>query len=274
MTEPLRDPALSEAPAVRDAPPLRDAPEPPRPGISAEGLTKVFHDARAGDVAAADGITFTCYHGEVFGLLGPNGAGKSTTLRMLSTVLRPTSGTASVAGHDIIREPLEVRRSIGYLSSSTGLYGRLTARETLEYFGRLHGLPASRLKERVAELFSVFGIEDFADVRCEKLSTGMRQKVSIARAIVHDPDVLILDEPTLGLDVLVARTMIRFVEDCRSRGKCIIFSTHILSEVERLCDRLAIIHKGKLRATGTVDDLRRKTGTTYVEEIFMSLVEE
>jgi sodium transport system ATP-binding protein len=267
VTEPLQDSALPDAPPSELA-------APPRPGISAESLTKVFHDARTGDVKAADGITFTCYHGEVFGLLGPNGAGKSTTLRMLSTVLRPTSGTACVAGHDILRAPLEVRRSIGYLSSSTGLYGRLTARETLQYFGRLHGLAPDRLKARVAELFSVFGIEDFANVRCEKLSTGMRQKVSIARAIVHDPEILILDEPTLGLDVLVARTMIRFVEDCRDRGKCIIFSTHILSEVERLCDRLAIIHRGRLRAVGTLEDLRRSTGSRYVEEIFMSLVEE
>jgi sodium transport system ATP-binding protein len=193
---------------------------------------------------------------------------------MLSTVLRPTAGSAVVAGHDIIREPLEVRRSIGYLSSSTGLYGRLTARETLEYFGRLHGMAKERLRARVEELFSIFDMKDFADVRCEKLSTGMRQKVSIARSIVHDPRVLILDEPTLGLDVLVARTMIRFVEDCRDRGRCIIFSTHILSEVERLCDRVAIIHKGKLRAVGTLEELRQKTGTRFVEDIFVSLVEE
>jgi sodium transport system ATP-binding protein len=268
MNEPLEDQAIEDTPASLAAAPAR------RPGIAAQGLTKVFHDSRVGNVVAAGDITFTCFHGEVFGLLGPNGAGKSTTLRMLSTVLRPTSGTATVAGHDIIREPLEVRRSIGYLSSSTGLYGRLTARETLEYFGRLHGIEPGRLKDRVAELYSVFGMEDFADVRCEKLSTGMRQKVSIARAIVHDPEVLILDEPTLGLDVLVARTMIRFVEDCRDRGKCIILSTHILSEVERLCDRLAIIHKGTLRASGTLEELRRRTGTSYVEEIFMSLVEE
>ena len=130
------------------------------------------------------------------------------------------------------------------------------------------------MKERVAELFSVFAMDDFADVRCEKLSTGMRQKVSIARAIVHDPSVLILDEPTLGLDILIARTMIRFIEDCRARGKCIILSTHILSEVERLCDRLAIIHQGKLRGVGTLEDLRIRTGAHYVEDIFVSLVGE
>jgi sodium transport system ATP-binding protein len=260
--------ASDSDPLAGQAPPVETA------GIVARGLTKVFPDARAGEVAAAQGISFTCEYGEVFGLLGPNGAGKSTTLRMLSTVLRPTAGSALVAGHDIIAAPLAVRRAIGYLSASTGLYGRLTARETLEFFGRLHGLANEELEARVAEMLKSFAIESYADVRCEKLSTGMRQKVSIARALVHDPQVLILDEPTVGLDVLVARTMIGFVEDCRARGKCIIFSTHILSEVERLCDRVAIIHKGTLRAIGTLEELREQTGSRYVEDIFVSLVED
>jgi sodium transport system ATP-binding protein len=245
-----------------------------REGIEAVELGKVFPDSRVGKIVAAEGITFTCWHGEVFGLLGPNGAGKSTTLRMLATVLDPTTGTARVAGHDIREDPLEVRRCIGYLSSTTGLYGRLTAREILEYFGSLHGLGKKALRERVDELLKLFEIASFADIRCEKLSTGMRQKVSIARAIVHDPPVLILDEPTLGLDILIARTMVRFIEDCRTRGKCIILSTHILSEVERLCDRLAIIHRGRLRGTGTLQDLRLRTGAQYVEDIFVNLVGE
>jgi sodium transport system ATP-binding protein len=254
---------------------MEAAPLPvPREGIEAVDLAKVFPDSRVGRIVAAEGITFTCWHGEVFGLLGPNGAGKSTTLRMLATVLEPTAGTARVAGRDIREEPLEVRRSIGYLSSTTGLYGRLTARETLEYFGSLHGLEKKLLRERVDDLLRLFDIQSFADIRCEKLSTGMRQKVSIARAIVHDPPVLILDEPTLGLDILIARTMIRFIEDCRTRGKCIILSTHILSEVERLCDRIAIIHKGTLRGTGTLQDLRLRTGAHYVEDIFVNLVGE
>jgi len=247
---------------------------PPRAGIEAVGLTKVFHDRRGGGVVAADSVTFSCRPGEILGLLGPNGAGKTTTLRMLGTVLRPTAGKATVAGHDVVSEPLAVRRAIGYLSASTGLYGRLTGRETLEYFGKLHGLDDRALKERVRELLDVFDIAEFADVRCEKLSTGMRQKVSIARTMVHDPPVLILDEPTLGLDVLVASTMIRFIEDCRARGKCVLFSTHIMSEAERLCDRIAIIHRGRLRGMGTLQELRERTGRQYVEEIFMALVED
>ncbi len=250
------------------APPIRV------PAIEARGLTKVFHDPRRGDVHAAEGISFECFPGEVFGVLGPNGAGKSTTLRMLSTVLRPTSGTARVAGKDVLDDPLAVRRAIGYLSASTGLYGRLTARETLEYFGSLHGISRAHLKERVPELLRLFDMADFADVRCEKLSTGMRQKVSIARAIVHDPPVLILDEPTLGLDILVASTMLRFVEESRARGKCIIFSTHILSEVEKLCDRVAIIHRGTLRAVGTIPELRERTGKQYMLDIFLIIVGE
>ena len=242
-------------------------------GIEADGLTKIFHDRRIGDVMAADSVKFRCFHGEIFGLLGPNGAGKTTTLRMLASVLRPTSGRARVGGHDVVQDSLGVRRSIGYLSTTTGLYGRLTARETLSYFGRLHGMPSLALNARVAELLDVFGMREFADVRCEKLSTGMRQKVSIARTVIHDPPVLILDEPTLGLDILVASTMIRFVEECRAQKKCILFSTHNMHEAERLCDRIGIIHRGKLKASGSIEELRNLTGKRYMEEIFMALVE-
>ncbi len=249
------------------------SPSARAPAIESIGLTKVFHNPRTGDVTAASGITFECYPGEIFGLLGPNGAGKSTTLRMLSTILKPTAGTGRVAGFDVVEDPLGVRRSIGYLSASTGLYGRLTPRETLEYFGGLHGLDKMRLKDRIGELLRLFGIEEFAGIRCEKLSTGMKQKVSIARAIVHDPPILILDEPTLGLDVLVSSVMIRFVAECRERGKCIIFSTHILSEVEKLCDRVAVIHRGTLRACGTLPELRERTGKQFMDDVFMSLVE-
>jgi sodium transport system ATP-binding protein len=242
-------------------------------GIEAAGLTKVFHDKRRGETLAADDIRFSCAYGEVFGLLGPNGAGKTTTLRMLSTVLRPTRGNARVAGFDVVEAPLDVRRAIGFLSANTGLYERLTAKETLTYFGRLHGLNGEALALRSEELLQLFGMTDFADVRCEKLSTGMRQKVSIARAVVHDPPVLILDEPTLGLDILVAGTLIRFIEDCRQRGKCVLFSTHNMSEVERLCDRIGIIHDGRLRASGTLDELRELTSKEYLEEIFVSLMD-
>ncbi|MCZ6792357.1 MAG: ATP-binding cassette domain-containing protein [Planctomycetota bacterium] len=244
------------------------------PGVEARGLTKVFSDPRRGDVKAAWKISFACHPGEIFGLLGPNGAGKTTVLRMLSTVLRPTSGGARVAGFDVVDQPLEVRRRIGFLSSSTGLYGKLTARETLEYFGRLYGMTDQALRSRVDELVELFGIGDFAATRCEKLSTGMKQKVSIARAIVHDPPVLILDEPTLGLDILVASTMLRFIEECRAAGKCVIFSTHIMSEVEKLCDRIAVIHEGLLRAVGSLDELREATGARYLEDVFRRLIGE
>ncbi|HLU48271.1 MAG TPA: ATP-binding cassette domain-containing protein [Planctomycetota bacterium] len=244
------------------------------PAIIARGLTKVFHDPRRGDVLAAHDISFDCHSGEIFGLLGPNGAGKSTTLRMLATVLTPTKGTAIVAGADVVSDPISVRRAIGYLSTSTGLYARLTARETLEYFGKLHGLSGERLRSRVDELIALFGLEEFASMRCEKLSTGTKQKVSIARTIVHDPPVLILDEPTLGLDILVASTMLEFVERCREDGKCVIFSTHVMSEVERLCDRVGIIHRGSLRSIGTLDELRGETGLERLDEIFLRVIAE
>jgi sodium transport system ATP-binding protein len=250
------------------------AARPAAPGVEARGLTKVFRDPKRGEIVAADAVSFRCEFGEVFGLLGPNGAGKSTTLRMLASVLRPTSGTAVVGGFDVVEDPLGVRRSLGYLSTTTGLYARLTARETLQYFGRLQGMAGGTLTARVEDLLETFGIREFADVRCEKLSTGMRQKVSIARTVVHDPPVLVLDEPTLGLDILVSSTMIRFIERCRDEGKCIVFSTHIMAEAERLCDRIAVIHRGKLRAVGSLQELRELTGRQYMEEIFMALVGE
>ncbi len=255
---------------------VEEATRPPEDaavcGIRANELTKVFRDRSRGEVTAARRVSFDCRRGEVFGLLGPNGAGKTTTLRMLSTILRPTSGTAVVAGHDVVADPIAVRRAIGFLSGNTGLYGRLTPRETLRYFGRLHHIPAGRLEARIEEMLDLFEVRAYADSRCERLSTGNRQKVSIARAVVHDPPVLILDEPTLGLDILVASAMVRFIADCRSRGKCVIFSTHILSEAEKLCDRLAVIHGGEVRAIGTLDELRERTGKRFLEDVFIALV--
>ncbi len=249
-----------------------DVEIPTGEAVTVRSLNKVFHDRRRGSVQAVKDLDFSCRFGEVFGLLGPNGAGKTTTLRMLATILAPTSGTAAVAGHDVTREALDVRRKIGYLSGNTGLYQRLTARETLEYFGRLHGLTEDRLASRVDEVLQLFDMRSFADRRCEQLSTGMRQKVSIARTILHDPPVLILDEPTLGLDILVASTMVQFIDDCRTRGKCIILSTHIMSEAEKLCDRIGIIHGGRLRALGTLDELREETGYEFLEDIFMAVL--
>jgi sodium transport system ATP-binding protein len=240
--------------------------------VEVEELRKTFPDPDGGEVRAVDGVSFRCGGGEVFGLLGLNGAGKTTTLRMLSTVLTPTGGTARLAGHDIQTESERVRESLGFLSGTTGLYHRLTPRETLRFFGQFHGLRGERLEERVRTVLRTFEIEPFADVRCEKLSTGMKQRTNIGRTVVHDPPILVLDEPTSGLDVLAAQATLEFVEACRTEGKCVVFSTHIMSEAERLCDRIAIIHQGTIRAEGTLAELRERTGQHYLEDIFRRIV--
>ena len=240
--------------------------------IVVQELRKYFPDHQGGEVKAVDGVSFTCRAGEVFGLLGLNGAGKTTTLRMLSTVLTPTSGTAVLAGHDIREDAIAVRESIGFLSGTTGLYHRLTPREILRFFGEFHGLRAGRLDARVGQILATFGIDQFADQRVEKLSTGMKQKANIGRTVVHDPPILILDEPTSGLDVLAASTTMEFVERYRDEGKCVLFSTHIMSEAERLCDRIAIIHQGTIRAEGTLEELRESYGEHYLEDVFRKVV--
>src|SRR5947209_3809345 len=209
--------------------------------IHVHNLTKEFRDLRRGQVLAVDHISFDVRPGEIFGLLGPNGAGKTTTMRILCTVLHPTSGTATVAGHDVATEPGLVRQNIGFLSASTAIYDRMTAWEMVEYFGKLYGLAPERLRGRMETIFTNFQMNDFRDVLGAKMSTGMRQKVSIARAIVHDPPVMIFDEPTLGLDVLVARAVLQNIERLRAEGKCILYSTHIMREVETICNRVAIV---------------------------------
>lgn len=210
----------------------------------------------------------------VVGLLGPNGAGKTTTLRMLATLLRPTEGTASVAGFDVATQPLEVRRSVGYLTGDTGLYGRLTPLEVLRYFGDLHGMAASETKRRSAELVERLGIGEFATRRCEALSTGQRQRVSIARAFLHDPAVLILDEPTSGLDILAAREILQLFREEATRGKAVLLSTHILAEVELLCDRATIIHRGSVRAEGSLAELAAISGAATLGQGFFQLLGE
>src|SRR3954470_10415994 len=228
--------------------------------IHVERLTKTFHDPKRGEVHAVDHVSFDARPGEVFGLLGPNGAGKTTTLRILCTVLKPTAGTATVAGLDVVRQADQVRHQIGFLSANTGVYERMTAREMVAYYGRLHGLHGDRLQKRIDELFDRLAMNDFRDVMGGKLSTGMKQKVSIARALIHDPPVLIFDEPTSGLDVLVARAVLKNIERLREVGKCVLFSTHIMREVERLCDRVAVISHGKVQACGTLAALRQEHG--------------
>src|SRR5947209_11387137 len=199
--------------------------------IQVENLTKAFRDLRRGQVLAVDHISFETRPGEVFGLLGPNGAGKTTAMRILCTVLKPTEGSARVAGYDVLTQAAQVRQHIGFLSANTAIYDRLSAWELVEYFGRLYGLDRERLRARMEEVFTTLQMNDFRDTLGAKMSTGMRQKVSIARAIIHDPPVLIFDEPTLGLDVLVVREVVKSIERLRGLGKCVLFSTHVMREV-------------------------------------------
>src|SRR6202047_1319661 len=240
--------------------------------IEAQGLVKRFHDKNRGEVRAVDHVSCGCRPGEIFGLLGANGAGKTSTLRILATILTPSEGTAVVAGYDVKREPQKVRASVGFLSTATALYGRLSAQEMVEYFGRLHGLDEPTLRQRISAIFERLEMNDFRDRRCDKLSNGMKQKVSIARTLVHDPSVMIFDEPTVGLDVMAARTIIGFIRECRDRGKTVIFSTHVMSEVEKLCDRIGSIHDGRLLAEGTLADLRQRFGKQNLEDIFVKIV--
>jgi sodium transport system ATP-binding protein len=240
--------------------------------IEARGLSKHFYDKKRGQIFAVDNVSFTCSPGSIYGLLGANGAGKTTTLRMLATILEPTDGTAIVFGHDIVDHPEKVRASIGFLSTATALYPRLTAQEMVEYFGRLNGLDEATLKKRVDDIFKRLDMDSFRDRRCDKLSTGMKQKTSIARTLVHDPPVMIFDEPTLGLDIMAARTIVNFIRECRQSGKTVILSTHIMTEVEKLCDVVGIIHNGKLLAEGTPAQLRDNYRENDLEEIFVKIV--
>jgi sodium transport system ATP-binding protein len=240
--------------------------------IQVVNLMKSFRDLRRGLVHAVDQVSFEARPGEIFGLLGPNGAGKTTTMRILCTVLRPTGGVAKVAGYDVVTQAPRVRQNIGFLSANTAIYDRMSAWELVGYFGRLYGLGEERLRGRMEAVFTALQMNDFRDTLGAKMSTGMRQKVSIARAIIHDPPVLIFDEPTAGLDVLVARAVLESIEQLRSLGKCILFSTHIMREVERLCDRVAIVSRGKVQACGTLAELRERHGQNDLEELFYSLV--
>jgi sodium transport system ATP-binding protein len=240
--------------------------------IHVENLEKSFRDLRRGQVRAVDSVSFVARAGEVFGLLGPNGAGKTTTMRILCTVLKPTGGTATLAGYDVATQPSLVRRHIGFLSANTAIYDRMSAWEMVAYFGKLYGLGDEQLRARMEQVFGDLQMNDFRDVLGAKMSTGMRQKVSIARAIVHDPPVMIFDEPTLGLDVLVARAVLQNIERLRDEGKCILYSTHIMREVEKLCDRVAIMRQGRVQACGTLEELRDRYEENDVEELFFRLV--
>lgn len=238
--------------------------------IQVDHLEKEFPDKKHGSRKAVDGVSFSVEKGEIFGLLGPNGAGKTTTLRLLATMLKPTGGGARLNGYDIVREPEKVRESIGFLSGDMGLYGRLTPREVLRFFAGLYQVAGA--EARVDEVIRQFAIGEFADSRIDRLSTGMKQKVAIARTMLHDPPILILDEPTSGLDVPTARTIEDAVVDARRRGKTIVYSTHIMEEAEYLCDRIAVINRGRVTMTGTMDELRAATGKHRLREVFLELL--
>ncbi|MBI3723542.1 ATP-binding cassette domain-containing protein [bacterium] len=238
--------------------------------IEVEDVSKVYPGARGETVRALEGLSFVARPGRVFGLLGPNGAGKTTALRIVSTVLRPTRGRARVCGFDTVKEPREVRRRLGFLSASTGIYERLTPREMIDYLGRLHEIEPGRLVRRRDELFALLDVGPFADRLCGTLSTGQKQKVTIARALVHDPPVLVFDEPTTGLDVLVARAVLDAIASLRSESRTIVLSTHILSEVERLCDDVTVVHKGAVLKQGTKDEVRGASAS--IEDAFFDLV--
>ncbi|MCA9077368.1 MAG: ATP-binding cassette domain-containing protein [Planctomycetaceae bacterium] len=240
--------------------------------IEVNDLSKSFEDLKRGSVTALERVSFDVQPGEIFGLLGPNGAGKTTCLRIMSTVLKPTSGRAVIAGYDVVDHPEEVRANIGFMSGNTGIYDRMTAWEMVEYYGRLYGIDEPTLQSRLDDIFAVLQMEEIRDLLGSKMSTGMKQKVSIARTIVHDPPVLIFDEPTSGLDVLVARAVLQAIEYLKGQGKCIIFSTHIMREVEKLCDRVAVIHKGRILDSGTVEELEARHNQPDMEELFFELI--
>lgn len=240
--------------------------------ICVENLTKHYADLQRGKLVALDGVSFRATAGQIYGLLGPNGAGKTTALRLLSTLLRPTAGTATINGCDIVTQPSLVRRQIGFMSANTAVYDRMTAWEMVEYFGRLYGIAQDELTARMERLFDRLQMNEIRDRLGAKMSTGMKQKVSIARAIVHDPPVVIFDEATSGLDVLVARALLSTVAELRDHGKCVVFSTHIMREAEKLCDRVAIIHRGHILAEGPLAELRDKYQEDDLEELFFQLI--
>ncbi len=242
--------------------------------ILAEQLVKTFPRPDGGFVHAVDGLSFVVRPGEIYGLLGPNGAGKTTTLRILSGLMRPTSGRAVLAGYDVSTSPQEAKRSIGFLTASTGLYQRLSPRELLTYFAELHGQRGPAMRRRIDDLIDWLGMSSFADLRCGALSTGQRQRTNIARALVADPPVLVLDEPTLGLDVMTNRVILDFVRRQREIGKTILLSTHYLDEAETLCDRIGLLYRGRLIAEGDLASLRALSGRERLTDIFLTLVAE
>lgn len=240
--------------------------------IKVEHLSKTFPKKDGSLFYAVNDISFEAHDSEIVCLLGVNGAGKTTTMRILSTVFQPSSGSASIQNFDIRSQAHHVRANLGFLSGDTGLYNRLRSREFIQYFGRLYGIDDSTINRRIDEMAELLDMQDFMDKKIEFLSTGMKQKVSIVRSIIHDPPVMIFDEPTAGLDILTARNIVAFIRQCKERGKCVLFSTHIMREAERLADKIVMIHRGKILAEGTLEDLRRESGQTDLDDVFVFYV--
>ncbi|GAB4504102.1 MAG: ATP-binding cassette domain-containing protein [Anaerolineales bacterium] len=240
--------------------------------IAVEHLTKSFRQKWFKKLVAVNDVSFHVNDGEVVGLLGANGAGKTTIMRLLATMLRPQRGTICIGGYDVQTEPQQVRNIIGILPELWGLYERFTPREHLKMFGAFYGMDEARLEKRIEELIAVLDMEEFADRPCKRFSKGMSRKVALARMLIHDPSHLLLDEPTTGLDVMSVRLVRRLIAHGRAQGKCIILSTHILSEAERLCDRLILLDAGKLIAEGTVAELCQRSGKDTLEDAFVTLL--
>jgi sodium transport system ATP-binding protein len=239
--------------------------------IRVEGLRKSFA-TRSGVVQAVDGVSFDAADGQITGLLGPNGAGKTTTLRMLYTLMRPEAGRVLVDGIDAVAEPMRVRQRIGVLPDARGIYKRLSARENIAYFAALHGLDPATIRSRTERLAEALEMRDFLDRRTEGFSQGQRTKTAIARALVHDPRNVVLDEPTNGLDVMTTRALREFLLGLRGEGRCVLFSSHIMQEVARLCDRIVVIAHGRVVADGTPDELRAATGCASLEDAFVRVI--
>lgn len=236
--------------------------------IEIKGLKKSF-----GKVDAVKGISFNVNEGEIVGLLGENGAGKTTTLRMIATMLKPTDGNCSVNGYDILKESEKVRGEIGILfGGEVGLYDRLTARENIRYFALLNGMDKRKAEENIDKLTKILEMGEYIDRKVGKFSRGMKQKVAIARSIVHDPSVMLFDEPTIGLDVTSTRIIQKFILKCKKENKAIIFSSHSMNEVEKLCDRVVIINKGEVVENGTIEELKEKYNNEDLEEVFVKLI--
>ncbi|MCP4631594.1 MAG: ATP-binding cassette domain-containing protein [candidate division Zixibacteria bacterium] len=240
--------------------------------VKVESLCKVFRDKKRGDIFAVNNLSFECKPGMILGILGLNGAGKTTTLRILATLLKPTSGNAYINNIDILRDPDRAKAQIGFISGDTGLYRRLTPREIIRYFGELYSIPREESDKRLLQMSEILNMKEFLDTQIDKLSTGQKQKVSIVRTILHRPSVLIMDEPTSGLDIISSANIIELIRRSKSENSSVLFSTHMMYEAQKLCDEIIIIHKGMVVKHGTINNLREHFGIDDLDQIFINSI--